>query len=439
MQPLSLSVREEMTISDKKKIYITNGASLFLALLGPVFMLLNLRQGHIHLAFVNLSSSLLGLTCMFLNWRRFHRAAPILLTIGSCVIFFLSGLLFRNGMEYTLLLGMLGAVFMFESLPARILLGAANGTGFFLVKILHFDASIPGQMPLSRHAINLVVFLVCYYWLLEVFRAVNKNYQSEIEQKNADLARSRQQLDEEHAELTARTGELQVANMAKEKLFSIIGHDLRGPIGNLKATVDLLDEGHFSPGDFQNLLPKLKAEVDHAYECLDTLLVWAASQLRAIQPVFSAVPLASTARDCVALLADTAARKKIAIQNHIPAEARVWVDENQLSAIFRNLLSNALKFTSAGGSVEICASEENRSWHVIISDTGVGMSKEKARHLFEPNNATSTPGTQNEKGLGLGLQICHEFVQNNGGTLSVESQEGRGTSFHLTFPSPSPA
>jgi signal transduction histidine kinase len=141
----------------------------------------------------------------------------------------------------------------------------------------------------------------------------------------------------------------------------------------------------------------------------------------------------------VALLADTAARKNITIRHGIPAEAKVWADEDQVAAIFRNLLSNALKFTPSGGAVDLCAEKENGSWRVMISDTGVGMSEEKVRHLFEPNSVTSTLGTENERGLGLGLQICQEFVQSNGGVLSIKSEEGRGSSFQFTLPLPSDA
>lgn len=435
LQPISLSVRKGMTHSERKKIYITNSASFCLIPLGPVFIVLNLLQGHFQLVFINIASTLLGLTCLFLNWRRFHRTTPILLTAGGCIIFFLSGLLFRNGMEYTLLISILGAVFMFDSFFTRALLGAANGSAFLLVKVLHFDPAVPGQMPLGRYGINILIFLLCYYWILEIIRSVNNNYLREIEQKNADLAHSQQQLDEEHAKLMARTSELKVANIAKEKLFSIVAHDLRGPIGNLRNTVDLLEDGDLSRADFQAVLGDLKTEVDHTYECLDTLLAWSASQLRAIRPIFTTVPLAVIAQSCVALLADTALRKKITIQNTIPTQAQVWADENQISAIFRNLISNALKFTPAGGSVKIYAVEESGFWRVMVSDTGVGMPQEKARHLFEPNSVNSTFGTLNEKGLGLGLQICHEFVQSNGGMLSVDSREGYGSTFHFTLPS----
>jgi len=288
-------------------------------------------------------------------------------------------------------------------------------------------------LPLWRYAINLLVFLFCYYWILEIFRSLNRRYQSQIEQKNADLALSRQQLDEEHRKLAARTEELQMANAAKERLFSIIAHDLRGPIGNLKTSVDFLADGHFEASDLPAILTKLKPEVEHAYECLDTLLAWSASQLRGIQPLFAKVSLAEAAGSCAELFNEASARRGIAIRNSIPAEAEAWADKNQVAAIFRNLVSNALKFTPAGGGIELAARKEDGFWRVIVTDTGVGMPEERARHLFEPHQATSTRGIHRERGLGLGLQICREFVEANGGTLCVESREGQGSAFQFTL------
>lgn len=432
---LAVGVREDTPPDERNKIYITRGSCLFLVFFGPIFFGVNLAQGYSQLAFVNLTSTALGLICLFLVRRKIIRAASVLLIVGSGTIFFFSGLIFHNGMEYTLLLGMLGAVFLFESLAMRLLLAVVNGAGFLLVKILHFGPHVSEQFPLPRYAINLLIFLLGYCLILEIFRSVNRNYQRAIEQKNSDLAQSRRQLDEEQAELMARTSELQVANQTKERLFSIVAHDLRGPIGNLKSSLELLSSHDLTQKDFQGMVADLKIGVDVAYECLDTLLLWAARQLREIKPIFTEVSLEPAARDGVALLADIATHKNIVVHNTIPAEARVWADETQVSSIFRNLISNALKFTPGGGSIKISANKEDGLWCVTVSDTGIGMTQEQIRHLFESNNVTSTAGTENERGFGLGLQICHEFIKNNRGLLTVESQKDHGSSFRFKLPS----
>ncbi len=423
-----------MTFVERKMAAINSGSALCLATLGPIFIVLNLLGGHYSLALINVSSSLLGLVCLGLVRKGFYRVSSILLVVCSSFLFSLSGYLFHNAMEYIVLIAMLGTVFMVESNRLRLLLVVTLGAAFFVVTMMLFNASVPGTISTARYGINLAIFLVIYYWILEIFRTINNNHQQEIERKNADLALSQQRLDREHEELTALTGKLQVANMAKEKLFSIVSHDLRSPLGNIRTTIGFLRDGHLGPEEFRAMLGELKDEVDHASDCLDTLLTWSASQLQAIQPIFVEVSLAAVAHDCVALLSDGATRKKITFENTIPAEARVWADKDQLSAILRNLISNALKFTPVGGVVRLTAREREDGWKVTVSDTGIGMSEERVRQLFDPYHASSTFGTANEKGLGLGLQICREFVQSHRGTLCVESREGSGSSFYFTLP-----
>lgn len=402
-------------------------------LLGPIFAVLNLIQGYFQLALINLTSMFLGLICLTLLRKKFIRSAALLLIVGGGVIYFFSGLIFHNGTEYSLLLGMLGGAFMFESFFLRLSLAVFNGAGFLMIKILHHGPTGLDQFPLSRYAINILILLLSYYVILEIVRTVDRNYQRAIEEKNSDLAESRRQLDEEHAELMVRTSQLQIANRAKEKLFSIVAHDIRGPIGSLKSSIECLDNHLLTPAEFQAMVAELKVGVDRAYECLDNLLLWSAGQLREIKPIFTEVPLQSTAQESMELLADMAGYKNIEICNSIPAEALVWADETQVSSIFRNLVSNALKYTPSGGLVEISAVNGDGVWRVTVADNGVGMTPEQVSKLFESTTANSTVGTDKERGFGLGLQICNEFIRSNGGTLTVESREGDGTSFHFTL------
>lgn len=435
---ISVGTVEDMPPEVKNKIFITRGTSLFLAVLGPIFAALNFAQGLPALMLVNLLGMGLGLVCLLLLRQKLVRAAALFLLIGGGVLFCYSGLIYYNGMEYNLLLGMLGAVCMFESLTARLLLVIGNAAGFLLVEIAHFGTPIAAEFPLPRYIINVLVFLLGYYLVLEISRSVNRNYQRTIEQKNADLARSRRELSEEHAALEARTEELQVANQAKERLFSIVAHDLRGPIAGLKTSLELLESGDLSTEDFQEMVPDLKVGTDRAYECLDNLLIWSARQLREIKPIFTEVSLEEVARQSVELFQDTAALKEITIRQTIPLEARVWADETQVSSIVRNLISNALKFTEAQGSVQIFALKVNGLWRVTISDTGVGMTEQQVHDLLASSNERSAPGTENERGFGLGLKICHEFIRANHGTFSIESRPGHGSSFHFTLSSPPP-
>lgn len=429
-----VQISPDATLAERKQTYILNGAALLLAVLGPIFLLLNLIQGQSGLAVINGASSTVGLVGLLLVRLRFPFSGSILLIAGVCVLFTASALFFRNGMEYTLLITMLGAVFMFDLAILRVLLAGANAMGFLWVKIEHFDIGIQGEFPLGRYVTNIVVFLLGYYMVQEMLRLAYAKYHARIEGQNVELAESRRLLQEEHGQLLKLTQELDIANQAKEKLFSIIAHDLQGPLGGLKSTMDMLQSGEFSEDDFRGMLADLTTNIGYAHECVSTLLTWSASQLRAVRPVPVNVPLLKAVDGCVGLLASSAARKGVTVKSLIPAEAQVRADENQLLAILRNLVANALKFTPTGGMIEISATREDAQWRITVADTGIGMSPEKVKVLFEMQVGNSTRGTDNEQGLGLGLTICREFVEANGGTISVESELGRGSRFHFTLP-----
>ncbi len=412
---------EQLSFSDRKKVHITHGAAFWLSVLGPVFVVLNLWQGYSGLALINLCTSAVGLVSLFLGKHGHYRLAAAMIVIVAPAFFFLSALLYRNAMEYTLLLGMMGAIFMFDRWPIRFGLALANGAGFLFVRLWQFGMPVEEGMPVARYGINLVIFVGCYLTVLEIFRVINMNYWSDVEERNTALRE--------------RTQELKVANQAKERLFSIVAHDLRGPVGNLKMTMELMAEKQMTPEVFEFLSERLRREVNSAYDCLDTLLSWSAGQLGMIQATPRVLALRDVVRRGVALLAASAANKQIVLENEVPPEVRVRADEDQLLTVLRNLISNALKFTPAGGQVRIGAlREEEGFWRVEVADTGVGISEEKVNALFEYGRAASTSGTENERGLGLGLQICCDFVQQQGGTLAVESTEGEGSIFSFTLP-----
>jgi two-component system, sensor histidine kinase and response regulator len=422
-------------LGEKKRTVITNGAALFVGLFTPFFAVLNFIQGQPGLAMINAGCTLVGFAGVMLLRCRHSEIAALVVIGGTTVLYTLSSLLFRNGMEYTLLTSMFGAVFMFESALLRISTAVLNAACFLGVKIHEVqNYYLESDFPLVRYAANLVFFLVCYHVLQDTLRKAYAAYHRQIEQKNAELAESRRRLHEEHVRLLALAEELRVANHAKEKLFSIIAHDLRAPVAGLNLTLNSLDEGRLEADEFKALLGDLTMNVGHVHECLDALLTWSASQLRGISAVPAIFFLADATDGCIGLLAASAARKAIIIKNRIPLDAQVRADENQVQAVLRNIVANALKFTPSGGAVEIDAVQGDAHWLVTVSDSGTGMSSVTVRDLFLTASASPASGTENERGWGLGLTICREFVESNGGVISVESAEGAGSRFRFTLP-----
>lgn len=236
-------------------------------------------------------------------------------------------------------------------------------------------------------------------------------------------------------QLTDSQNRLRESNAAKEKLFSVIGHDLRSPIANLSSVLDLMSSGVLKDDDFHELQRDLRKGTNQALQTLDNLTEWGGFQMASSLPRFVEVPLYQSAEEAVQLLMLIASSKKIAIENRIPKAACVSADLHQTQSIIRNLLSNALKFTHERGLILISAEQEGAYWRVTIRDNGIGMAPERAARLFkEESGYISTYGTAQERGLGLGLQICLDFVRANGGMIFADSHIGVGTTVCFTLP-----
>lgn len=237
-------------------------------------------------------------------------------------------------------------------------------------------------------------------------------------------------------QLMDRKEQLREANIAREKLFSMIGHDLRGPVASVKSSLDLLCDGRLGAAEFRDFQDHLRVGVNHVHVTLENMIGWGSQN--SLQPRFEKVDLAATAQEAMGLLLLTASEKKITVDNEIPEEAGVHADKYQIQSVMRNLLSNALKFTPERGRVVFSARRQDCFWRVSVEDNGVGMPAERAAHLLDADSEyISTLGTANERGLGLGLQLCRDFIRANSGTLSVESAEGKGTTFHILLPASS--
>jgi signal transduction histidine kinase len=179
---------------------------------------------------------------------------------------------------------------------------------------------------------------------------------------------------------------------------------------------------------------QVAASVQNTIDLLENLLVWAAGQIKGVQVEPKKVNLNKLAEVNCQMLFSMAQQKRITLTNDTDEDACIMADENMVHLIIRNLLSNALKFTPEGGSISILSQEEDLFHQIIVIDNGVGMNPEQLETLFTAHANVSTQGTANEKGTGLGLMLCKEFVEKNGGNIWVESEEGKGSSFYFTFP-----
>ena len=234
--------------------------------------------------------------------------------------------------------------------------------------------------------------------------------------------------------LRDREEELKRIDKTKNQLFSIIGHDLRGPIGGLQGLLQLFANNDIPRSEFVSFIPKLRADVDHILFSLNNLLSWGQAQLKNDITKPAIIPLKNHVDDSMRLLAENAKSKNIIVTNMVPDNASVWVDGNQLDVVIRNLISNAIKFTPENGTININAIKDRESWKIQVRDTGIGMPENIRKSIFCSDETVTTFGTNNEKGTGLGLSLCKEMVERNNGEIWVESKLKKGTSFYFTIP-----
>ncbi len=233
--------------------------------------------------------------------------------------------------------------------------------------------------------------------------------------------------------LQEQKNELETLNQLKDKLFSIIAHDLRGPLSGIKDILSLTKSGDISEKEFLNLIPDITTNIDATAILLDNLLTWSKSQLEGEKLNVHNISLHGLVEKEFRLLQSKAQEKEIKLINHIPNKLMASADEDMVDIIIRNLLSNAIKFSKRGEHITVSASEENDKIRITVEDNGTGISMENIEKL-NANNTFSTIGTAQEKGTGLGLMLVREFVHKNGGELTIESQVGSGSKFSFTLP-----
>ncbi|MCU0447369.1 MAG: sensor histidine kinase [Microscillaceae bacterium] len=259
--------------------------------------------------------------------------------------------------------------------------------------------------------------------------------ENEVKERTADLQEKTEELEITVQKLQESEKNLLELNHIKDKFFSIISHDLRSPMATLNSFLNILVNfsDNFSPDELQNLARRTQKSVGGLTELLDNLLQWARSQMNHLQFEPQTINLYQIVYNTANLLTVSIEEKQIDLKIEIAENLQVFADQNMLSFVFRNLLINALKFTPPKGKINIDSQVSDNQLVIKISDTGIGIPPENLANLFLVHKHFSTRGTQNEKGVGLGLLLCKEFIEKHGGKIAVQSEEGKGTTFSFSL------
>lgn len=262
-------------------------------------------------------------------------------------------------------------------------------------------------------SLMLLVFAVVYYIRYKERRAMNQK-------------------------LLQSEKELKELNKTKDLFFSIIAHDLKGPFNSLLGITEMMAEDleTFTDEEIENLSREVNNNARNVYLLLDNLLEWSTTQLgkHAFDPV--KFDLNEVVTQNINLYRKAASVKEINVNVDLENDAFVYGDKNMIDSVMRNLLNNAIKFTNRTGKVNVKTMKENGSIMLTVEDNGIGISQDELDKIFKLDNDVKKPGTDNEKGTGLGLILSKEFIEKNNGKIEVRSKEGKGTNFKVTLPTP---
>jgi len=243
------------------------------------------------------------------------------------------------------------------------------------------------------------------------------------------------QLTQQKKEVTIEKEKSEQLNIVKDKIFSIISHDLRSPLNNINASLSLLRKKDLTRDEFDTLTGGLGYSVQATSNLLDNLLVWSTNQLNGIPLHLRPINLKEVVDESISLYQNIALQKKLIILTKVGEDVFANADLHVLLFVLRNLLDNAIKFSNPGNEIIISTERQDHDIALIIRDYGIGMNEEQLLNLFTINNKIRrNTGTAKEQGSGLGLSLCYELIKKMDGDIRVESKQGEGTSIFVTFP-----
>lgn len=293
------------------------------------------------------------------------------------------------------------------------------------IKQLEFERQRFFQRILIIISILFLIILAGGAMSLRLIRRSNKL----LEQKNIEFENA-------NIKLIESEKNLRELNATKDKLFSIIAHDLKNPFNALMGFSDLLDKNYnfLSEEERKEYIGVVSDSTQNLYKLLDNLLQWTRTQTGAITYISENFKLYPLIKQEVDILSPNADKKKININLKVDETQNVFADKNSIATVVRNLVSNAIKFTSNGGWIEIGAKQNNKYVEISVSDSGIGIKGDDIDKIFMLDSSFTTKGTANESGTGLGLLLCKEFVEKNNGKIWAESKKGKGSTFYFTLP-----
>jgi two-component system sensor histidine kinase/response regulator len=416
---LDIGIHAELDPIELKKTRVLNLCVALGLIHNLVFIPINIYEGHYWNVGLLLLNTTGGLIFLLINYYKYIQVARLIINILSTASLCLSAIKFQNGNEYFLIANLVIINIIFKRPLLIIILSALTIFCFVFIRITDTSIWMIEAFPQYRVNINMTSALILAFLGLLYYRYEQIFYEKELQDSQIRLEKKNEELEE--------------SNTTKEKLFSIIAHDLRSPIAQLRNTLDLVNRQMLTTEEFNKLTEHTSLQVKQLQGGLDNLLKWSNSQLEGIEAKPEKVDFKNMIGHVLSLMQAEIENKEIKV--NVKSEGGlIWADPDHLQLVLRNLLSNAIKYSYKNHDIDIHHYTRNHEVIISVADQGDGMDKALRDHVFSSANIISKRGTMNEKGTGLGLKLCKEFVEKNNGRIWVEENQPKGMVFFVSFP-----
>lgn len=426
-------VTADMNEYEKSRLGIFNYLNFFQLIFGAIVPILGIFQpGNIPFSgwLLACMPPFLSGVVLFLNRRRKFQEALLVYFIFypllNCLSY-INGIDF--GIELTFILyGILAVFFIRDIGYMTFSIGFSMVSYFILVVVLKKYRYQLEEINFLGYLVNQVLLIIYIFYGLYLIKRENTNYQVTLMVSNETLQKNNQ-------EIQKQAQELDQLNSLKNKLFSVIAHDLKAPMYALRNLFDDIQKQDMPAEEIKELVPDVKNDLNYTVSLMDNLLQWAKSQMQAYTVKAEAHSIREMIDEVMQVLYLQAEAKKIHIENKAADGYNVWADRDMINLVLRNLISNAIKFSPSGAKIFVGTFDQRTVTEIYVKDSGKGITEEEMKKIGTQEFYTSN-GTAHEQGTGLGLMLCKEFLAKNNGKLRIQSEPGKGSVFSFTLPRP---
>lgn len=429
-------INHELSAESKQNLEISNVFNVFFMLLVIPFVLI-FRVSPIASLITSIPILAHLISFLLVRNQNYKLGRLIFSTTTTTTVYFVAALLYNDdgtdGMAAKFL--MLGTimlpfiVFSVKEWHLTILVLCLNL--FYLVSFNYTNAKL--NLALTHNVDTPGLRMTAILTEFIMFSSIFFFYKKVIIENN-------QKLDESNKQLVLKNEELSATNATKNKFFSIISHDLRGPMHSILGCAEILHKrcATFEKEELLEFAESFYKASINTNKIVENLLTWSQTQMNTLKVNIEEFNVSELILDVVESYECIAENKGVSVMNLVDNNIQVLADTNHVRLVLQNLISNAVKFSKRGGDVILRANfitkDDLSLTKIYVSDCGIGMDKKTVNGLFKPDQTFSNPGTENEKGTGLGLLLCKEFIELNNGDLSVISAPGKGSEFCFTLP-----